>query len=502
MSRRIHGALPPYRDTLPSSPIIASTEKPPLVADSLRDESVVSSVPDESRGNASLRRHQLLVITLLFAGYAAYYFCRADFSVAMPLLIEELGRRGIANGEAIVRLGSIASFGVLAYALGKLFLTGLGDFWGGKSSFTIGLGGAIVFTLLFASKGALPIFTIAWVGNRLVQSIGWAGLIKVCSRWFGYSSYGTLLGIISLSFLVGDAVARRWMGSLIEHGYSWRALFVFAAAVAGIVLLANLLFLRDSRVEVGFAEPQVNPLNVYVSAQGAAESGLRPHSFWSLLRPLLFNRAFLIVCVLSFGCTIVRETFNTWTPVFLHDSVRYTASQAAGLSAIFPGVGAVSVVLTGWLSDRLGVYGRSAVMFFGLAATAIALVWLALPTAAGSQAATPLILIGVIAFGLLGPYSYLAGAFALDFGGRQGAAVSSGLIDGVGYLGGVLAGDSVARLSVASGWRSVFLALAVVSALSAAAAGCLFLMQRVQVRMTRLDERISVNDVGGVRAET
>ncbi len=38
-------------------------------------------------------------------------------------------------------MGSIASFGVLAYALGKLFLTGLGDFWGGRINFLIGLGG-------------------------------------------------------------------------------------------------------------------------------------------------------------------------------------------------------------------------------------------------------------------------------------------------------------------------------------------------------------------------
>jgi len=35
----------------------------------------------------------------------------------------------------VIRLGSITSLGVLAYALGKLFLTGLGDFWGGRVSF-------------------------------------------------------------------------------------------------------------------------------------------------------------------------------------------------------------------------------------------------------------------------------------------------------------------------------------------------------------------------------
>jgi sugar phosphate permease len=62
---------------------------------------------------------------------------------------------------------------------------------------------------------------------------------------------------------------------------------------------------------------------------------------------------------------------------------------------------------------------------------------------------------------------------ALDFGGKQGSAVSSGIIDGVGYLGGVFAGDSVARLSVMFGWRGVFLTLAAISAIAALGAGYL-----------------------------
>ena len=53
-----------------------------------------------------------------------------------------------------------------------------------------------------------------------------------------------------------------------------------------------------------------------------------------------------------------------------------------------------------------------------------------------------------MAFLLIGPYSYLAGAISLDFGGKRGGATACGIIDGVGYLfGGVLAGNVVARLS-------------------------------------------------------
>jgi sugar phosphate permease len=418
----------------------------------------------------SLRYRQIATVLLLFGGYAACYFCRADLSVATPLLIAELGKNGVSHGEAIVRVGAMTSLGVLAYALGKLFLGGLGDLWGGRLNFLIGLGGATAFTLLFASGAALPLFTIAWLGNRLTQSIAWAGLIKVSSKWFDYSSYGTIIGILSISYLIGDAAARHWMGMLIEHGFGWRALFYFAAAVAAVLFVANVLFLRESRVEAGHAEAEANPLNLFAAAES------RPPSVAALLLPLLRSRAFVLVCLLSLGCTIVRETFNIWTPVYLRDYLGYSMSNAAGMSAIFPGVGAVSVLVTGWLSDRVGVNGRSLLLFLGLFATAAALLVLMTMPSSSSGSLLPLVAIGTIAFCLLGPYSYLGGAFALDFGGKQAGAVSSGIIDGVGYLGAVLAGDTVARISVAFGWKGVFVTLAGVSALAALGAGWLFVL--------------------------
>ena len=75
-----------------------------------------------------LRYRQTLTVSLLFGGYAALYFCRADLSVGAPLIIDELKLHGVEHGDAVIRLGSITSLGVLAYALGKLFLCGLGDF--------------------------------------------------------------------------------------------------------------------------------------------------------------------------------------------------------------------------------------------------------------------------------------------------------------------------------------------------------------------------------------
>src|SRR6201997_1256660 len=185
----------------------------------------------------SLGLAQVRTVALLFGGYAACYYCRVDLSVATPLLADELGRRGVSHGDALIHIGTLTSLGVAAYAVGKLFLTGLGDYWGGRRNFLIGVGGATLFTLWFAAGASVPVFTLAVGGNRLTQSLGWAGLIKVSSKWFDYSSYGSILGILSVSYLVGDALARQQMGMLIGHGYGWGTLFLFAALVAPTILL-------------------------------------------------------------------------------------------------------------------------------------------------------------------------------------------------------------------------------------------------------------------------
>jgi sugar phosphate permease len=430
----------------------------------------------------ALKIRQSLVIALLFGGYASLYFCRSDLAVATPLLAKELVHRGLSYDTALVRIGAVTSLGILAYALGKPLIGGLGDYWGGRINFLLGLAGATVCTLLFAVSGALPLFTLAWFFNRLLQSGAWAGLIKISSRWFDYSSHGAVIGVLSLSYLIGDAGAREWMGALIAHGYGWRTLFALAAAVSGTMFIANFALLRESRVVAGYRDTVANPLNVF------AQALVPPATLKERLGPLVRSPAFLMVCVLSLVCTIVRETFNDWTPVYIRDFVHLSMSQAAGLSAIFPGVGAISVLLTGWFGDRLGSNGRPLLLFLGLTATAVALFLLTSIHRGGADAGLPIALIGVVGFCLLGPYAYLGGAMALDFGGKSAGAVASGIIDGVGYIGAVFAGVGGAKLAVAFGWRGVFATLTVIAAVGAIGAGLLYLMELRAVAAARIAE--------------
>jgi OPA family glycerol-3-phosphate transporter-like MFS transporter len=428
----------------------------------------VSSPPSRAVPSAAGRTwssRQNLTIALLALGYAGYYFCRSDYSVALPLLLAE--HPGAASQ---IRFGEIASLGVLAYAIGKFPSGALADLFGGKRNFLGGMFGAIVFTLLFMLGGGFPLFTLAWIGNRFTQSLGWAGLVKIASQWFSFSAYGTVMALLSLSYLFGDAGSREIMSLLLAHGMGWRGLFATGAGILVLLFVASLFLLRDSPAGLGLPPVEENPLNVYA---GEAESS----GMISVLLPLFASTSFWLVCILSLCTTLLRETFNLWTPTYFTQFVGLSNAAAASSSALFPLAGGVAVILAGVLSDRLGPLGRGRILYAGLFLTTVALVVLA-QIKTHTAAFIPVTLVALVAFLLIGPYSYLAGAMSLDFGGQKGCATASGVIDGVGYLAGVLSGSAMAKVEVTFGWQSMFLLLAAIALVSAFVAALAVTVQR------------------------
>ena len=94
---------------------------------------------------------------------------------------------------------------------------------------------------------------------------------------------------------------------------------------------------------------------------------MRPHGLIDPILPLVRSPRFWLVCILSFGFTVLRETFNDWTPTYLNEVGRMSVADAGKASSYFPLFGGLSVLFCGWLSDRLGKTGRAAIIFCGLA---------------------------------------------------------------------------------------------------------------------------------------
>src|SRR3954449_5805745 len=96
---------------------------------------MVKSTLEAPSAPSRLTQWQWATVGLMVAGYAGYYLCRSNLSVCIPLIRAELIEWGYRSDIAKIRLGTVVSFGVLAYAIGKFFAGGLADFLGGRRNF-------------------------------------------------------------------------------------------------------------------------------------------------------------------------------------------------------------------------------------------------------------------------------------------------------------------------------------------------------------------------------
>ncbi|HEY4118470.1 MAG TPA: MFS transporter, partial [Byssovorax sp.] len=254
----------------------------------------------------------------LLVGYGAYYLCRANLGVAVPLLKDELHLDKPA-------LGRITFVSTLAYAVGKFTLGPTADRLGGRRVFLLGLAVSIAANVAFGLSAGLGALVVVWSVNRFAQSAGWMGLVQLVSGWYEQRDYGLVMAWLSLSFLLGDVAARGFGGVVLALGFGWRALFFAPAIVCALFLLIASRTLE--------ARPTTRP-----AIEDSVERGASEPSFRDILALLVKSRGFWTACVLSLLLTFLRTAFLDWTGLYFADSGASEWS-AALQSAAFPAAG-------------------------------------------------------------------------------------------------------------------------------------------------------------------
>ncbi len=383
-------------------------------------------------------------IGLLIVGYVGVYLCRKNFSVAVPLLQEHFG-------ASKAEVGGIATVGTLTYAVGKVVNGPLVDRLGGRRGLLLSL----LLVGLFGAAGALApgllVLSLAYGVNRFAGSASWGAMLKLVPTWFGPARTGTAVAVLSLSYVAGSALATLLAARIVGAGGGWRAVMgVPSLYLAAILVLCFFTVRAGPRGAVAKGEPA--PPKRPLAADLA----------------LLFARPqFLATCALSFTLTLLRESFNTWSFDFLvsiqggHPSVMTAGLQSTG----FDIAGGVSILAAGVAYDRVRPERRRWMMAGCLAVLSVVVASLQ-PMAAVSTAGAA-VLVGLVGLLVYGPYSLLAGALAIESGGKDAAATAAGIIDGVGYVAGALAGTALGKLLDVGGYALGFRALAVVTVISA-----------------------------------
>jgi sugar phosphate permease len=153
---------------------------------------------------------------------------------------------------------------------------------------------------------------------------------------------------------------------------------------------------------------------------------------------------------------------------------------AAFLSTPFDIFGALGIMALGWSFGRLTHRGRSALLCFLLLALSLLILRLPALLRQGIWPATAAV--GMIGFLSYGPYSLLAGILSVEIRGKDYVATVAGLVDGMGYLAGFLAGGYFGRLVDAGGYQVGFGCLAGVTLAAAVLSVFLYWGEREPAR--------------------
>ena len=418
----------------------------------------------------TLRKWQLSTFWVCLVGYIGYYLCRKNLSAAIPLMSDEFG---YSNSD----LGLIALYSEFAYALGKFINGPLGDKIGGKKIFLAGMVGAIACNFLFSLGSNLIYFIVIWCICRYFLSMGWGGLTKMIGNWYPPERNGTIMGFISLSFQFGGVLSTLFAGYLVAIGASWQEIFIYPPLVLLFIFIVSILASKDNPQQI-FAHTSFGKGEKKHQAVVSKKLKTDDHKGHPLdiIKDLLSLALFRKLLLYSFLTTFLRSIFFFWTPKLLVD-IGMGTTNAILKSALFPFLGCIGTIFLGWYTDNHAKNGdRAKMMWIMLSGLVISLGLISFQLSLTSYNQNLIvILLGLCGFFLLGPYSMSSGCLTLDIAGPDAAGSSTGLIDGLGYIGGALAVWSAGLLSDILGWGQVFGFLCICAALATFSA---FLMSK------------------------
>jgi len=408
----------------------------------------------EARVIDRFRRHRLGVLGLLFMAYVGYYFCRVSFNVAMPELEEQL----LSEADT----GWIISIYFAVYGISKLLNGFLGDKVGGKSMLLLGIVGTVVCNVAFGLGQELNTFLVVWAVNAFFQSMGWLAMMSCTSQWYPSAESGRAIGALSLSYALGDVLARASGAFLISdfldgHGWDWRLVFWVHAAFLLMLGIVLWKVLEPKPSDVGLPDVDTYAREAQALTE-TAEADLVPPTpttpYALQLFRMLCSRWLWLVCTVYLALSTLRYIFWTWSIGYLKASSETLGSAGAVLtSAVYPLLGALGTIFAGWVSDRMGA--RRGPVILLMCILLVPAIYTFSTIAKGSTTLLAINL-GAIGFLLYGPYALMAGAMAIDLGSKYSSASAAGIIDAIGAIGAVIAGAGMGSLIEAVGWNSAF----------------------------------------------
>ncbi len=361
-------------------------------------------------------RRPLAVVLLMFALSVMSYVDRTAMSIAAPNVMKEFH---LSETE----MGTVFSAFLLSYSLLMAHGGRLADRFGPRLVLGVMSLAAALFTGLTAAVSRLglailPSFLVIRLGLGAATSPLYPACARMIANWLSPAQYARTQGFILCGSALGAALTPIAFARVIAL-YGWRASFLLAALAT--TLLAGVWFLA-------------------VRDRPSQQAPVRESISW---KPLLTNRNLALLSLSYFTVNYFEYIFFYWIYYYFGEIRKVGAERSAVYTTVMLLTMMVAMPLGGWLSDRLS---RRTVALAGMIFSAVLLY-------IGANVDEPLWVVTLLSLAL-GFCAATEGPFwaaGIEAGGAQ-AGSATGIMNGIGNLGGLLAPTLTPMIAQRAGW--------------------------------------------------
>ena len=371
---------------------------------------------------------EMVLLASIYGAYAVLNICRTTVVISSPAMLDD------PELELTKTMwGAILGWGTAGTLVGKLTTGVMADRFGGRKVFLISIGFCMLATAIFGMVSKVFFFSIAFFIAMLAKSAGWPSMANLIRSWYPKFWRGRIWGILSSSSMSSSLFTSLVMGSLLLV-ISWRWVIASSLPIAGIFVILLFFYLKQSPTDVGLeAMPSVEGDDNENNPN--ATHHLDNASLGKALISFLKSSRFWLICISIMSLTILMA-FQSFLPLYLKEMFNLSPGKAGIASSVFPLGSMFSVVIGGFIFDKLTKKRRIFVLGGMMTlATGCIVILLSLPESNIQEASLPWIaLSAIMIFGLMIAPCYLIpmSVFSLDFGGKH-CGVLVGIIDAAGY---------------------------------------------------------------------
>lgn len=317
-----------------------------------------------------IRKIQIIAIVLLLAAGTVNYLDRGSLAIANTTVRGDLGL-------SATRMGFLLSVFSIAYAFAQLPAGVVLDRIGARVLLGAGM---LLWSLVQAATGLVSgfkSFVLARAGLALGEAPWVISTVKTTGEWFAPADRGAPLGIMNAGTPLAQAIAPPILTVLMLN-FGWRGMFVAIGIPGTLLAIAWYAIYRD-RKDVRLEPDDAAYLEEPHSGSGSASE--RPAATFAETLGTwkrLFRQRTIWGMMIGFGgVNYTAWLYISWIPGYL-EQARHVSIASTGLLTSIPFLfGAVGMVLSGWIADRLVGRGmRSAAAYktlivIGMSASAL-----------------------------------------------------------------------------------------------------------------------------------